>query len=96
MQEHSESISPSVLEQKTIKLSGRIRRLNLTVPFTFRRLEGGVPDKGNGSPSPPLGLLAETRRLEPVFLARFQLNLASRMLGPSFLAFGPFLRILEF
>ena len=45
---------------------------------------------------PRLGLLADTRRLEPVFLARFQPNLASRMLGLSFLAFGPSLHILEF
>ena len=50
----------------------------------------------NGMEYPRLGLLAETRRLEPVFLARFQPNLASRMLGLSFLSCGPFLHILEF
>ena len=46
--------------------------------------------------NPRLGLLAENQELEPVFFARFQPNLASRMLGLSFLAFGPFLHILEF
>ena len=46
--------------------------------------------------NPRLGLLAENQELEPGFLARFQPNLASRMLGLSFLAFGPFLHILEF
>ena len=46
--------------------------------------------------NPRLGLLAETRWLELDFLARFQPNLASIMLGQSFLAFGPFLHTLEF
>ena len=44
---------------------------------------------------PRLRLLDENQELEPVFLTPFQPDLAPRMLGLSFLSFGPFLHILE-
>ena len=35
-------LTASPLEKLRMRPTGRIRRLNLTVPFTFRRLEGGL------------------------------------------------------